>query len=561
VLFPVRLFFFLAKLQLILDGKPRIDLHDIRKHMKTQKTFFCFALALCACLNMFAQVVFQKAFSLQNESTGLCTIQTADGGFMIAGTTGGSNSYSQGTITLTKTDQNGTVLWNKNYIGNLGEYVSAIIENPDGTYTLIGATYSGSSGPYGDALMMKVTSTGVFLWNKAYTGSAQEYGTALMRLPNGGYVFCGTTRTNSAGGDDLYIVRTDSLGTPVWSSRIGGGGNDNARSLVLADDGSLMVFGGVASFANAAEAFLCKLNITSGNLMWNKRYSNIMGDVNGMNVLKTTDGGYFLSGWCYATIASAQNFYILKTDSAGSPIWSHVYGGIGEEIAFSACATSDGGFAICGSTRSFGAGQQDMYLIRVNSLGSMQWSSTYGTPGNEIAYNVVQATDGGFVLTGVTSTGFFAGYSKMMVVKTDALGYTGCDYIPATSVKYSDTAIVNTATPVIGSMMSTYNVPFTTTSGILDSTLCSTVSIFEPAENLTSFSLFPNPSTTTATLSFENTTPKEIRVLNLLGQEVFRLTNTNEQRIELTVENWPSGVYVVEVKSGSKLAVQKLIVD
>ncbi|MGL4599333.1 MAG: T9SS type A sorting domain-containing protein [Bacteroidia bacterium] len=526
--------------------------------MKTQKQILCLVAVLCFYLASSAQVIFQKEFSLLNESTGTFSLKTADGGFLLAGTTGASNTYGQGRITLTKTDANGNTVWDKNYGGNVAEYVSAVLENPDGSFTLVGTTFSGNSQPYGDALMMKVSSTGTILWTKVYFGSQAEYANNIIRLANGDYIFCGITRTYTGTGDDTYVVRTDSLGNPLWGSIISEAGNNDAMSMVLADDGNLMVFG--SANVGLYLMFLSKLDIATGNTIWAKKYSNSIGSSFGRSIHKTADGGYFLAGWCDGSNNSFQNFYLVKTDSAGNPIWSHVYGGTGEELAYSACATNDGGFAICGYTKSYGAGGQDMYLMRVNALGSLQWSGTYGTPGNEIAIHVTEANDGGFLLTGSTSTGFFSGYSEMLVIKTDALGYVPCDYIPATSVKYGDTAILVAPNSVFLSAVGAFSYVFTTQSGMIDSTLCTAVSVFETVDQSFSFSLFPNPTENATTLSFEQTTPKEIRVLNLFGQEILHLQNCTEQRLELNTENWSSGVYLVEVKSGEKIGVHKLIV-
>ncbi len=527
--------------------------------MKTQKQFLCLVAVLCLSLASSAQIIFQKVFSLLNENTGTFSLKTADGGLLLAGTAGGSNSFGQGRITLTKTDANGNVVWDKNYGGNVAEYVSAVLENPDGSFTLVGTTFSGNSQPYGDALMMKVSSTGTILWSKVYFGAQAEYASNILRLANGDYVFCGITRSYTGTGDDAYIVRTDSLGNPLWGSVISDIGNNDALSMTLADDGSLMVFGSADD--GIPLMCLCKIELTGGTTLWAKKYSNSIGGSLGRSIHKTADGGFFLAGWCNGSNNSFQNFYLIKTDSAGNPSWSHIYGGAGEDIAYSACATSDGGFAICGYTKSYGAGGQDMYLMRVNALGSLQWSGTYGTAGNEIAYHVTETTDGGFLLSGSTATGFFSGFSEMLVIKTDALGYVPCDYMPATSVKYADTAILVAPVLTFQGAVGAFNYSFTTQSGIMDSTLCTAVAVVEQPKQTFSFALFPNPTAQATTLSFETSSPKSIRVLSLFGQEVFLLQNCTTQQLELNTENWASGMYVVEVLSDKGAAIQKLIIQ
>ena len=102
-------------------------------------------------------------------------------------------------------------------------------------------------------------------------------------------------------------------------------------------------------------------------------------------------------------------------------VWSRTFGGYNTDIAYSACETSDGGFILTGYTSSFGAGQQDAYLVKTNSAGDTSWTTTFGGASMDGAHFVREAGDGGFVIAGYTES--FGGAGKnVYLIKTDTLG-------------------------------------------------------------------------------------------------------------------------------------------
>ncbi len=102
-------------------------------------------------------------------------------------------------------------------------------------------------------------------------------------------------------------------------------------------------------------------------------------------------------------------------------MWDRTYGGAGTEYAFSSVATSDGGYALAGSTTSFGAGNDDAWLVKTDAFGNMEWNQTYGGAGYDGAYSVVATSDGGYALAGYTYS-YSTGDSDFWLIKTDEFG-------------------------------------------------------------------------------------------------------------------------------------------
>jgi hypothetical protein len=106
---------------------------------------------------------------------------------------------------------------------------------------------------------------------------------------------------------------------------------------------------------------------------------------------------------------------------ASSTMWCKTYGGTENDGALSLIQTSDGGYALVGYTRSFGAGEDDFWLIKTDEEGNMQWNRTYGGKGSDIASSLIETSDGGYAIAGYTLS-FGAGGYDFWLVKTNEQG-------------------------------------------------------------------------------------------------------------------------------------------
>ena len=152
------------------------------------------------------------------------------------------------------------------------------------------------------------------------------------------------------------------------------------------------------------------------NVEWSETY----GDTNreyGLSVQQTSDGGYIISGSKYYLGSSKEDVYLVKTNPDGDVDWWSTYGGTDIDVCRSVQQTSSGGYIIAGYTRSFGAGGYDVYLVKTNSNGGLLWEETYGGTDGDAGLSVQQTSDGGYITAGHTES-FGEGSFDVYLIKS-----------------------------------------------------------------------------------------------------------------------------------------------
>jgi predicted secreted protein len=154
---------------------------------------------------------------------------------------------------------------------------------------------------------------------------------------------------------------------------------------------------------------------TEPQVEWEKTFGGSGDDV-GLSVQQTRDGGYIIVGDTTSYGAGGKDVYLIKVDANGNMQWSRTFGGSGDDVGLSVQQTRDGGYIIVGFAESFGAGGKDVYLIKVDANGNMQWSRTFGGSGDDVGLSVQQTRDGGYIIVGDT-TSYGAGREDVYLIK------------------------------------------------------------------------------------------------------------------------------------------------
>jgi hypothetical protein len=213
-----------------------------------------------------------------------------------------------------------------------------------------------------------------------------------------------------------------------WWRTFGGSWPDVGHSAQQTADSGYIIAGLTESFGVGApgtgNVYLIKAD-SEGETLWTRIYGGAGYD-EGHSVQRTTDGGYIIAGYTSSYGAGSDDVYLIKTDASGDTLWTRTYGGLYADEGYSVQQTTDSGYIISGSTASFGAGEYDVYLVKTNASGDTLWTRTYGGPHDDVGNSVQQTAEGGYIIAGFTYS-FGAGipdHANVYLIKTSASGDT-----------------------------------------------------------------------------------------------------------------------------------------
>jgi len=309
--------------------------------------------------------------------------------------------------------------WAKSYGGNGNEEAYSIQQTSDGGYIVAGYTNSFGAG-HNDAWVLKLDKYGNVEWQKAYGAAVFDHANTIQQTTDGGYIVIGGTSSFGAGGVDLWVLKLNSYGNIQWEKSFGGINWDYGYSVQQISNGGYIVAGVTSSFNQGNYDFWLLQLDSNGNVVWQKIYSRPYADF-AYSIQQTSDGGYIVAGSTRTFVDGGEDVWVLKLDSDGDIVWQKTYGGSGNDYAYSIQQTSDGGYIVAGYTNSFGAGYDDIWVLKLNSEGDVEWQKTYGAAGFDYANSIQQTSDGGYIVIGETHS-FGAGGSDVWVLKLDSNG-------------------------------------------------------------------------------------------------------------------------------------------
>jgi hypothetical protein len=346
----------------------------------------------------------ESAFSVQ---------QTTDGGYVVVGYsyTFGPGNYD---VYLLKMDANGDTSWTRTYGGTDGDYGYSVQQTTDGGYVIAGNTDS-FGGANDDMFLVKTDTDGDTMWTRTYDGpGGYELAYYVQQTTDGGYIIAGYTYFVGTSDRDVFLVKTDGDGETLWTRSYGGDAADIARSAQQTTDGGYILAGYSESFGGGnGVAWLIKTD-ANGDTLWTRIYEGVRG-AEARSVQQTTDGGYIVGGHTDPWGGTA-DIYLIKIDPNGQTEWTRTHGGRNDDYGHCVQETADGGYIVTGYTWSFGAGWYDVCLLRTDAKGKLMWWRTYGGEADDHGQFVCETGDGNFILAGSTRS-FGAGAGDVYLLK------------------------------------------------------------------------------------------------------------------------------------------------
>ncbi len=426
-------------------------------NLKERQLIKLILILLVSTSNVFSQEIdWQKTIGGNSNDFLNSVQQTTDGGYILGGT---SDSYISGDKTennlgsddywIVKTNSLGTIQWQNTIGGNSYEFLTCLEQTIDGGYILGGYSDSNVSGDKTengigdlDYWIVKVDSIGAIQWQNTIGGSAEDRLYSIQQTTDGGYILGGSSDSNISGDKmenciggyiDYWIVKIDSFGAIQWQNTIGGNNYDYLYSIQQTTDGGYIlggysrsnISGDKTEVSNGLSDYWIVKVDSLGVIQWQNAIGGIDHDALS-SILQTSDRGYILGGYSRSNVSGDKtencigvngyfDYWIVKVDSLGVIQWQNTIGGSDNDYLLSIQPTADRGYILGGRSASDISSDKtednlgnilkfDYWIVKVDSLGVIQWQNTIGGSYEDWLQSIQQTTDGGYVLGGYSDS-------------------------------------------------------------------------------------------------------------------------------------------------------------
>ncbi len=320
---------------------------------------------------------------------------------------------------IIKIDKNGNMEWDETFGEKGPDVAKSIIQTNDEGYAIAGFIWTVYASKQ-DIWIIKLGENGNIEWDKTFDGDKDDVAYSLIQTRDGGYVVAGSTGLRLWGEVNCWVIKLDAKGNMEWDNNFGGTGWDEVYSITQITDGSYVVTGCVWSKgAGRGDVYVAKLD-KRGHLVWDKTFGGSEND-EAHSIIQTEDGGYAVAGFTELGGTGDKDIWVIKLDEDGNKIWDKTFGGMSEDWANSIIQTREGGYAVAGWTSSMGAGKTDVWIAKLDKRGHLVWDKTFGGSENDEAHSIIQTEDGGYVVAGWTKSKG-AGNSDVWIIKLDENG-------------------------------------------------------------------------------------------------------------------------------------------
>lgn len=339
-----------------------------------------------------------------------------------------------------------TVEWEKTYGGDEFDHFHWVRQTDDGGYIASGVTEE-SDMYY--AWLLKLDADGNEDWrNVNYDLNGSTISNDMwvgafdvIQTADGGYITCGVSTREYEHQDGNFwapmgcVWKTDDNGNTDWVEHYYGITEDEEAvklyylySITEVDDGFVIV--GTNYYYTTTGALvdttghIMKID-TAGTLQWEHEYDETW-EVHTSSIAPTSDGGFILGGFTVGTEFDGQNALLMvKTDGDGVKQWDSSFDGPKFEYTYGKgfCQTDDGGYIMNGVSNSYGAGQTDLWIIKTDASGNMEWDKTFGGTRLDYCWSMCSTDDGGYAFGVCKNWGGVTGTKDdVWIIKTDADG-------------------------------------------------------------------------------------------------------------------------------------------
>ena len=337
-----------------------------------------------------------KTYGGQYLDAGYCAIETSDGGFAVVGSTQGTEG--QNDIWLLKTDSIGDTLWTKTFDTNYHDRASSLQQLADGGYLITAHTYLSTNVLW----LIRTDSLGETIWTNTYEGTVGNSSRASKMTSDGGLIITGRKYNTSNSSDDLWLLRVDSVGTELWIKSYGGDGHDAGQAVEDLPDGGFLVVGKIDNRAPTYtydDIWILRTN-SVGDTLWTRSIGGPGGD-EAISMIKNLSGSITIIGrsdWSTNLFIDIDiNGNIINTRSLE-------YSDDGYGDMYDIFGANDNSYIIVGSKYTNDDNHSDIWISKFDSEFGFVWEYLANIAYHDRGYSIRPIDDGGFIITGVAGS-------------------------------------------------------------------------------------------------------------------------------------------------------------
>lgn len=296
-------------------------------------------------------------------------VETEAGNLVIAGFTRNRTTRTHNAWVI-QLDGDGNTLWSHTYGGEKADEAKSIVQTADGGFAIAGETYSYGKGKK-DIWLLKLNQYGEEMWQRTFGGKEEESALSIIEAQDGSLVMGGYTQSLGKGKADIMILKVDANGKGIWKKNFGGTGNETVEGIVEADNGDFLLAGWTNTNSQGKlDAMVMRIN-TDGQPMWKKNYGGAGKDAFSA-ICKAYEGGYALAGYTSISDDKPSRIWLTKIDEKGNKIWERKSNSKKNDFGYALTNTRDGGYLLAGSTQTLASSGSDIWVLKTNHLGSFK---------------------------------------------------------------------------------------------------------------------------------------------------------------------------------------------
>jgi hypothetical protein len=376
----------------------------------------------------------------KNESA-QAVVNTTDGGYAVLGHTQSmdgdvlNKSNESYDYWLLKFDANNQLQWQKTYGGSDDDRGVDLIQTSDNGFAVIGKSKSSDlevseNAGFDDFWVSKLDSSGAIIWEYSFGFAGSDTPYSIIQTNDNGYLLSGVLDVSASNGQgdrklilsrhaggDFWVIKLNASGVKQWSNYYGGSFTDTAYDAIQTEDDGYIIIGSsdsddvdITNNLGSYDFWILKISAT-GTLVWEKSFGGSEID-EAYGISQAADGNYLIVGDTRSNDLDisqnngAADLWIIKITPEGTLLWEKTLGGSSFDVGRSVSKTQDNGFLIAGSSRSTDGsltsnkGQNDAWIIKINSSGNLVWQKTIGGSNVDFFYDAVELNDQTIIAVG-----------------------------------------------------------------------------------------------------------------------------------------------------------------